>query len=142
MCFAKQAAPTTEIKAYDIFEQFNGNSAKRDIRARFDTFSNVSVNEGDFYKTFSAFEDGTIDILHIDIANDGSVYEFAIQNYMPKMSSRGVMILEGGSEERDNIHWMLKYGKKPIRDVLTKLSGSYDIQTISAFPSLTLIRRL
>jgi len=140
MCFAKQSDPSTEIKAFDIFEKFNGNSAKRDVVARFDAFPNVTIQEGNFYDTYKQLEDNSIDILHIDIANDGDVYEFAIENYMQKLTSSGVLILEGGSQERDEISWMIKYNKKKIRETLSKLAPNYRIHTISTFPSLTLIK--
>ena len=81
----------------------------------------------------------SIDILHIDIANTGDTYEFAIQNYLPKV--RGVMVLEGGSEERDNIEWMVKYDKPKIQPVLKKYNNDVIITVLEDFPSLTLIKK-
>ena len=140
-CFAQTTDTSAKITAYDIFENFNGNSAKRDINAAFASYPNVSIEEGDFYKMVDSLEDASIDILHIDIANDGDVYKFAIDNYMAKLSAGGIMILEGGSEERDHVEWMIKYSKKPIRDILKALDSKYEVLTMTGFPSLTIIKK-
>ena len=80
------------------------------------------------------------DIIHIDIANNGDTYEFAINNYMNKLKKDGIMILEGGSEERDNVNWMTKYNKPKIRTIINKYLDVYDIYTLDKFPSITIIK--
>ena len=138
--FAESCPSTTQIYGYDIFEKFNGNSASRDIINTFMEYPNVHIAEGDFYELYKTYPSKSIDLLHIDIANDGSVYEFALKHYMPKLTDRGVLILEGGSRERDAVPWMQKYNKVPIYDILEKYKATYDIYTIDAFPSITCIR--
>ena len=138
--FRQGATPETQIYAYDIFERFVGNSAKRTIVDRFRDYPNIHIEEGDYYMKHAEIPDGSVDILHIDIANDGDVYEFAIQNYLRKLTPCGIMILEGGSVERDNVGWMIKYAKRPIRHALEKYRGVVDIVTFDGFPSATLIR--
>jgi len=128
------------IHAYDIFENFNGNSAKRDIINKFTEYKNVKIEEGDFFKKILEYSDESIDILHIDIANDGNIYEYAILNCMRKLRKNGILIMEGGSKDRDKISWMLKYSKAPIIDILDKFRDKYDIITIDNFPSMTIIR--
>jgi predicted O-methyltransferase YrrM len=140
MSFVKSSQPTTEILAYDIFEHFVGNAAHRSIVDQFAIFPNVQIEEGDFYKKVSDFADESIDLLHIDIANDGSVYDFAFTHYLPKLSKNGIMILEGGGEERDNVYWMKKYNKIPIVTTLAKYQ-MLDICVLSPFPSLTIVRK-
>ena len=110
----------------------------------FGGIGNVTVGELDFYKGFENYEDGTIDILHIDIANNGDVYQFGVENYLNKLSVCGIMILEGGSSARDNVSWMTKYGKRPIRDFLDKLKSENSevrVDVVDVFPSMTLISR-
>lgn len=138
--FAESCPPTTQIHAYDIFEKFNGHSASRDIVDKFTEYPNVHIAEGNFYELYKTYKDKSIDILHIDIANDGAVYEFALEHYMPKLTSGGLLILEGGSQERDAVPWMQKYNKVPIYDTLKKYTTTYNIHTINAFPSITFIR--
>ena len=49
------------------------------------------------------------------------------------------MLLEGGSEERDEVYWMKKYNKPKIATILTKYANDYTIKTFGKHPSLTLI---
>jgi len=137
--FAEASSPTTQIYAYDIFEKFNGNAASRDIIDTFKEYPNVHIADGDFYELHKTYKDKSIDLLHVDIANDGAVYEFAIEHYMTKLTDGGILILEGGSQERDSVHWMLKYNKVPIYNTLARYKTMYNIYTINAFPSITFI---
>ena len=94
---------------------------------------------GDYYELHNNIPNNSIDIIHIDIANNGEVYEYAIQNYLPKLSSKGVLILEGGSKDRDEVEWMNKYNKPKIQPIIEKYSKIYTIKNIGNHPSLTLI---
>jgi hypothetical protein len=128
------------IEANDLFDDFPYNSADYDfIRNKFIKNSNVSIYKRNFYESVNFYEDNSIDIFHVDIANTGDVFEFAIQNYLPKV--RGLMILEGGSEERDNVDWMIRYRKPKIQPVLKKYSNDAKITIMEDFPSITLIRK-
>lgn len=128
-----------EIVGYDIFNKFNGNHANMlKLLDIFSEYKNIKLCDGDFYKIYNDFTDNSIDMLHIDIANDGNTFEFAITNYLPKMRAGGIMILEGGSVERDNIEWMIKYNKKSINSVLNE-NNRENIIVMNNFPSLTII---
>lgn len=138
-CFIKYGE-NSFIEANDLFEDFPYNSANFDfIKNKYIENLNVSINKRNFYKSVNCYEDNSIDILHIDIANTGEVFEFSIQNYLPKV--RGIMILEGGSEERDNIEWMIKYNKPKIQPILEKYSNCVKIMVLDDFPSITLIKK-
>ena len=63
------------------------------------------------------------------------------QNYIDKLKDDGIILMEGGSEERDNIEWMIKYNKPKIKPVLDKYSLKYDIKTIGKIPSITIIKK-
>lgn len=143
--FAEFCSNDCQIDAYDIFEKFNGNGANREeLEGRFGECANVNIGELDFYKGYEKYGDGDIDILHIDITNNGDVYKFAIENYLQKISSDGVIIFEGGSEERDNVEWMKKYRKPSIVSYLNKLREERKdlvVTVVELFPSMTLIRR-
>ena len=129
----------TTIKAYDIFEKFNGNhSNESDLKERFKNNHNVTINYGDFYELHKNINT-PVDLIHIDIANNGDTYENAIQHYLPKLSPTGIMILEGGSVQRDEVEWMNKYNKPKILPVIQKYSKDYIIKTIGNIPSLTFI---
>jgi len=129
-----------DINAYDIFDDFNGNSANKDkLINTFKTYKNVSIQYGDFYKLVESFENKSIDILHIDIANNGDTYEYVFKNYINKINDNGIIILEGGSEARDNIDWMNKYNKPKINPILKDNLSKFNILTIGDIPSITII---
>lgn len=132
----------TQIDAYDIFDKFNGNHAIKDkIIKQFNKYDNVNIKYGDFYDVYQKYDDKSIDILHIDIANNGDVYEFMFQNYVDKLKDNGIILMEGGSFQRDNIEWMIKYNKPQINPVLNKYSDKFYIKTIGEIPSITIIKK-
>ncbi len=132
------SCPNANIRAFDIFENFNGNCAKRDIIDKFQKYKNVCISYGNFYEL--EFPEKSIDLLHVDIANDGRVYEFVFQNYIKYMKPNGIIVLEGGSFERDNVYWMTKYNKEKIQPVLDKYQKQYNIFVLKKFPALTIIK--
>ena len=134
--FVKSTSHHTNILAYDIFDEFKGNAAnKEELRSTFKEHPNVTIDYGDFYKLHHTLP-SNIDILHIDVANDGDIYEFAIENYTKLMSPAGVMVLEGGSKERDEVGWMKNYNKSPINPYLQKINS----MTLGSVPSITIIK--
>ena len=139
--FCKNSEEECKIDAYDIFDEFNGNAANRqDIEKLFRSEKKLNIDYGDFYKLKDKYEDNSIDILHIDIANNGDVYEYVFNNYISKMKKDGIIILEGGSEERDNIEWMKKYNKSAMKNILDKYKDKYEILTVGCVPSITFIK--
>lgn len=137
--FIENSSPTCNIQAYDIFDDFVGNHAtKNNLEEKFNMYSNVKIQYGNFYTSLDLFEDNSIDILHIDIANTGEIVPTVAQ-YMKKVSQNGVLILEGGSKERDEIEWMKKYQKLSLRTELQKMSN-VSILTLGKVPSITLIQ--
>ena len=131
----------TIINAYDIFDKFNGNHANETVlKERFKNNHNVTINYGDFYELYKNI-DIFYDIIHIDIANNGDIYEYAIQKYLPKLTNSGIMILEGGSSERDDVYWMIKYNKPPIKKIINSYEKKLNIKTIGSLPSLTIIKK-
>jgi glucosamine-phosphate N-acetyltransferase len=132
------------IEAYDIFEGFNGNHANyEEIKQKYSEHKNVSINYGNFYELTDKLLETEYDIIHIDVANTGDIYEFAIKNYLDKLSSNGIMILEGGSKQRDNVEWMKTYNKKSICETIEKIKKRLDINinVIGNLPSITIIKR-
>lgn len=140
--FANNISDNCSIEAYDLFDDFNGNHSNyKQIIELFKKYSNVQIKKGDFYKLVDNFKDNSIDIIHVDIANNGDTFEFAITKYMKKLKKDGIMILEGGSDERDNTAWMIKYNKPKIRNTIDKYVNIYDIYTLDQFPSMTIIKK-
>ena len=130
------------IEAYDIFEEFPGNAASyENLVELFQGYSNVKIRRGDFYTSQDNFEQQSIDILHIDIANDGDTYRHALKHYMPKLSDTGICILEGGSVDRDNVYWMRKYNKPKIVSAIEEIKKTHNVYTIDDHPSITFITK-
>lgn len=134
--FAESGA---EVQAYDIFDEFIGNGPPPDIREKFDKYENVTIDYGDFYEKWRDASLGKCDIIHIDIANNGHVYQTAVERYLPLLNPGGFLILEGGSEKRDKVEWMEEYQKPLIRPYLESLDKKR-WKVIGDFPSLTIIR--
>ena len=140
-CFLDSTNDSCEIEAYDLFDDFPYNSAQIDtIFPRYAGNRRIRIGKSDIFKSEDLFEDNTIDIFHIDVANNGETYEFCIHKFMPKLTKSGILVMEGGSEERDNCDWMIKYNKPKIREILAKYSNIYDIKVFNEFPSLTIIQ--
>ena len=91
-----------------------------------------TVDYGDFSQLHRDME--LADTIHIDIANDGDVFEFAIKHYLPLLSLGVVMLLEGGSPERQGA-LDRKYAKRPINPVVTM----HGLQVIGRHPALTIV---
>ena len=86
-------APDADIIAYDIFDKFNGNHANKDeLTEKFNSYKNVKINYGDFYEIYNNLNDNSIDLLHIDVANNGQIYDFVFQNYIQKMTQNGLTV--------------------------------------------------
>ena len=60
---------------------------------------------------------------------------------MKKISEGGLIILEGGSKERDNIEWMKKFNFLKIKPILDKIKNKYKVHVLEPFPSLTIIKK-
>jgi predicted O-methyltransferase YrrM len=136
-----QTSNNCDINAYDLFDDFIGNHSNySELINTFKNYNNVKILFGNFFDIYQIYNDNSIDILHIDIANDGDIFEFMFKNYIQKMNKNGLIIMEGGSLERDNIEWMTKFNKKKIIPVLEKYNRIYNIFTIPDFPSVTLIK--
>lgn len=83
-----------------------------------------------------------IDYLHVDLSNDGDTYRFAFRHWAGKV--RQAILLEGGSAERDQVDWMVKYGKSPIVPAIDEIRRAYPDWTIvvlEPYPSLTVAVR-
>lgn len=83
-----------------------------------------------------------VDILHIDISNDGEKLEKTVPAWIDKV--RQLIIIEGSSDERDKLDWMIKYKKIPIKKWLEEFSrrqSHIEYLTIKPFPSITIIKK-
>ena len=135
--FTKSCEDTTEIVAIDLFEDYEYKSGNYQfIKEMFKEHDNVKILKDSFYEYYK--NSNRFDLIHIDISNDGEVYDFAVKNYLPLVNK--VLLLEGGSVERDNVDWMISYNKKPINSYIKSIDKYFEIEIINKFPSLTIIK--
>ena len=83
-----------------------------------------------------------IDILHVDLHNEGTILEATVPKWIDKVTQ--LIIIEGGSIERDNVPWMIKYKKMPIAKWLKDFCSKRDdieYVTLEPFPSITIIKK-
>jgi hypothetical protein len=134
-----------KIEAYDIFEKFVGNGSRKPVLdTRFGHRApKVTIAEGNFYDSPTMLADGSIGLIHVDIANTGEVFRFAVEKLLPKLTPNGVLLLEGGTPARDQVPWMIKYNKTPIVPYIEELKGTSGVQVVvlGDFPGVTLVRR-
>ena len=104
---------------------------------------NVVFCEEDAVLASCRFADGSVDFLHVDLANDGLVLAEVFEVWEPRLSSRALVVIEGGSTERDAVEWMGKYNKEPIGWWLNSpwVLDRFSCLTLEPFPSMTLMRR-
>jgi len=135
------AAPDAEILGFDIFADHVGKHPdEAQLREQFKAYKNVRIAYGDFYKLQHYLEGSTFDFIHVDVSNHAGVYEHAFRHYLPLLNEGGLLLLEGGTAERDQVEWMSKYGMKPIRPFL-RSSSRPEYFTFDPFPGLTVVRK-
>ena len=92
----------------------------------------VEFAEKDYYEWLANPE--SFDLMHLDISNTGDTIE---QTYN-KLPVGSKVVFEGGSIERDNVEWMIKYNARPINSIKTLVQ--YTVVD-SNFPSLSFFEK-
>jgi predicted O-methyltransferase YrrM len=135
------------VFAFDLFDDYEYNHGNfvdvHNLLVMEDLENYVTLLQGDAYKVHDQFEDDEIDLLHVDISNDGDTFLEMFKLWSPKIRKCGRIVFEGGSIERDKVEWMTKYNKKPIREVLPILAekDGWRLWVINEWPSLTVMER-
>ena len=124
------------INAYDLFEEYpykhpTFEGTMKNIEhyglSKYVTLAKKSLDEW-----LEAPED--FDLLYIDVSNNGDVIDAVYAAVKERIAKGATVLFEGGSEERDKVEWITKYGKRPIRDAKTPF------RVIDpTFPSLSMI---
>jgi hypothetical protein len=131
--------------AYDLWEEYDykhGDFVEVENMLEEQGLSDYcNLTEGNAYKVYEIFEDNSIDFLHVDISNNGETFLDMLSLWGRKISNDGIVVFEGGSEERDEVEWMKKYMFTPIRNVLDDpiLYENWYYQVLHPFPSMTLL---
>lgn len=130
------------LYCYDLWEKYQYNSVPKSIAEKnLKKFKNIiSFKLRDVVGIDKLHK--SVDILHVDISNDGKILEKIIPHWINK--TRQLIIIEGGSPERDRFPWMIKYNKTSIKKWLKNFAQRYsNIQyfTLEPFPSITILTK-
>ena len=97
----------------------------------------VTLEAGDAHEMHERWD--AVDYLHVDISNTGDTYRRVFSNWAGKV--RQVIVLEGGSAERDRVEWMVRFDKPPIVPAVHELQHAYpewSFTVLRPFPSMTI----
>lgn len=136
MAMALKQLGQGKIKCYDLWEdyQYKHSTIQQTIEnvKKYSLDEYVEFIQMDYYQWLLNPE--PFDLMHLDISNTGDT----ILKTYNALSKGSVVMFEGGSEERDNIEWMLRYNSTPINSV--KNITNYEVIN-SNFPSLSIFKK-
>jgi hypothetical protein len=129
------------VYAYDLWEKYPyRHSTKEKVLENLKKYkveNYVSLEDGDIFEWIEKKEN--FDLIHVDISNDGEKIQKIYNSLRANKNSKNSIILfEGGTKERDQIEWMVKYNKEKIYPLLE--SGQVPYKIISEkFPGLSMV---
>tara|TARA_R110000751_G_scaffold262894_1_gene362223 strand:+ start:144 stop:737 length:594 start_codon:yes stop_codon:yes gene_type:complete len=147
VCMAQAAKQTNGmVYAYDLFDDYEHNRAKLEIVER----NLVKYNVSNFVKIQKkSFDEWVVDIkedfdiLHVDVSNTGETIEKLYRTLFQKKEKQFRVFFEGGSANRDEQDWMIKYKKKKINPLLSNIkfrileSSVYEVDGRIMSPSIS-----
>lgn len=135
---------TGSIRGVDLFEDYPYRHAQHaDVENHIKAcgLENWSkITKADAFLAHGGHND--LDYLHVDLSNDGDTYRSVFRHWAGKV--RQAILMEGGSADRDQVEWMVKYGKTPIVpaiDEIRRAHPDWTIVVLEPYPSLTVAVR-
>ena len=141
-----QANGKGTLDCYDLWEKYDHQNTfyafpQSVVEENLKEFKDiVSFSQRDVVGVDKKYD--AVDILHVDVENNGEILEKIVPRWIDK--TRQIIIIEGGSVERDQEGWMLNLNKPPITKWLQDFSrrrGDIEYFTLEPHPSLTIIRK-
>jgi predicted O-methyltransferase YrrM len=134
------------LDSWDLFEDYQFKhstmSEVQNVLANNEITDYVTLRKGDAYKAHEYYQNHSVQLLHVDISNDGDTIDKIMVMWDEKIHNGGLIIFEGGTEERDNVEWMVKYNKPSIKKALESnkiIKDNYVFCTYLAYPGLTVL---
>lgn len=102
------------LDCYDLWENYEFRSVPKSVaEENLKKFKDiVSLRQENAIGIDKQYK--TVDILHVDLSNEGGILDKIIPYWLNKV--RQFIIIEGGSDERDQLNWMIKNKKNPLRN--------------------------
>lgn len=134
------------LDAYDLFDEYefkHGNMAavsSKIVSVGLNSF--ITLHKQNAWEVHRRYAPGSVSFLHVDISNTGETLKSIMELWDPLMQQGGVILFEGGSAERDQVEWMVKYNKRPIMPELDSnkiIEANYVYATYLQYPSLTML---
>lgn len=142
------------LDAYDLFDDYefkHGNKEEVEKLLSDNGVSDyVNLQRGNAYAVQSKYPDMALDsvrgieFIHVDISNTGATLRSFMDLWHPKIGQRGLVLIEGGSNERDQVEWMQKYNKPSIKEEIRTnpiINKYYMYGTYFDYPSMTVLLR-
>lgn len=133
-----------KLICYDLFEDYPYRNAPVELTRinieKEELHDFVILCKWDAYKAHEFHKPESVYLLHVDLSNDGDTVDKIMESWDPLMVRGGVILFEGGSEERDQIDWMVKYNRPSIKKALETnkiIEDKYVFSTYFKFPSLS-----
>ena len=131
----------SKFDAYDLFENYQYNSSKYEdvlsLIKKFKLSKYVNLMNGDFLNIHKNYKNNSMDFAHVDISNNGNTINYFFEYYDKIMKEGSIILFEGGSILRDEVHWMKKYINKTINNN-SIINKKYNFITIDKYPSMTI----
>lgn len=134
------------LDAYDLWDDYefkHGNLQEVQALLNENNLQDfVTLYKADAFEVHKKYADKSVYLLHVDLSNTGETVKQIMQLWNNKMIHNGIILFEGGSVERDNIGWMIKYNMPSIRNELNNneiIDKFYIFGTYEKFPSLTFV---
>ncbi|MBI4456221.1 MAG: class I SAM-dependent methyltransferase [Acidobacteria bacterium] len=128
------------VEGFDLFEKYPFRNERFDVvteRLRgFGLHQWAKIYRVDAFEVHDRYQ--AVDLLHVDISNDGEVYRKLFNQWAGKVAK--AIIFEGGSSKRDEIPWMAQYHKHPITEAVAEIRAAYpswEISVLDPYPSIT-----
>lgn len=134
----------SRVDGYDLFDEYKYRKASIHIAQQHLIDAGLTdfavLHQQAAGEVSQLYEDGSVHLLHIDLSNCGDTIDWTMNEWDRKMAHNGIILFEGGTEERDNVEWMLKYGRRSIKAALESnpvITEKYVFATYMKFPGLT-----
>lgn len=136
------------LDCYDLWEQYLFNHVEKVVAEKNLEGLPVRLYQEDAVNAYKKYGANSVDFLMIDLSNTGDIYRDYLYNWYHKLSPNAIVLMEGGTIERDNVEWMKKFEKPSIQRAFDEdlvknsyLLSHYDYVVISLFPGLTMFTK-